>query len=204
VDHFTLVFVCSGNRFRSPLAEAFVRRLTTGLPVEASSYGTLPLGAAPPLREALKLAPWFGVDLSSHRAREVGAASLGQTDLLLGFEQEHVRRAVVDADAPRDRSFTLPEFVELLEEIGDVPDGDTRSARRLVGRAASQRAGTQSLVAGSVADPFGKSWSVYRETATEIRELSVRLVERLFGVSGASGLPALPPKLGRGLFRPRR
>jgi hypothetical protein len=46
-------------------------------------------------------------------------------------------------------------------------------------------------------DPFGGPWKVYRQTASDIRCLSVLLVERLFGVADAQGLPPVPAKLGR-------
>jgi hypothetical protein len=38
---FEVVFVCTGNRFRSPLAAALFGRATAGLPVSVSSRGTL-------------------------------------------------------------------------------------------------------------------------------------------------------------------
>jgi hypothetical protein len=38
---------------------------------------------------------------------------------------------------------------------------------------------------------------VYRQTASDIRDLSVTLAERLFGVVDANGLPPVPKKLGR-------
>lgn len=202
LDQFTLVFVCSGNRFRSPFAEVFVRLLTAGLPVTVESYGTLQLGAAPALPEALKLATWFGVDLSSHRARFVGVQSLEEVDLMVGFEQEHVRRAVVDAGAARRRSFTLPELLSLIEDAGETEAEDSvRRARAVVERVAALRESRVSEPeAGSIPDPFGKSWRVYRETAVEIRELSLRLAEGLFGIALANRLPALPSKPARRRF----
>jgi protein-tyrosine-phosphatase len=62
METFSIAFVCTGNRFRSPLAEAFVRRLTLGLPVETVSFVTLELEQAPPLDEALEIALWCGID----------------------------------------------------------------------------------------------------------------------------------------------
>src|SRR5581483_5665812 len=45
-------FVCTGNRARSPLAEALLRRQTEGLPVEVGSFGVLDAEGWPPLPEA--------------------------------------------------------------------------------------------------------------------------------------------------------
>ena len=41
-----VAFVCTGNRFRSPLAAALLESEAEGLPVEIASLGTLDLGAS--------------------------------------------------------------------------------------------------------------------------------------------------------------
>jgi PadR family transcriptional regulator PadR len=128
VDTFSIAFVCTGNRFRSPLAEAFVHRLTLELPVSVGSYGTLELENAPPLPEAAEIALSCGISLADHRTRYLNNASLEDVDLLLGFEPAHIRQAVVDGRAPRERSFTMRDFAEANPEI-DVSGKD--SAQKL-------------------------------------------------------------------------
>ena len=49
---------------------------------------------------------------------------------------------------------------------------------------------------GATPDPFGGPWKLYRQTASDIRDLSVTLVERLFGVETADSLPPVAKKLG--------
>lgn len=188
------------------MAEAFVRRLTIGLPVTVQSFGTLRLGAAPALPEACELGLWCGIDLSRHRARLLGTEPIEETDLLIGFDEEHVRRAVIDGKAPRRRSFTFREIVALLEDVQDPEAEDlVVRARQAVEQAAARRdASADASRPDPIRDPFGRSWRVYRETAAEIRELSLRLVGALFGVSGATGLPALPPKVSHRTSRRRR
>jgi len=133
VDTFSIAFVCTGNRFRSPLAEAFVRRLTLELPVSVDSYGTLELENAPPLPEAAEIALSCGISLADHRTRYLNNASLEDVDLLLGFEPAHIRQAVVDGQAPRERSFTMRDFVPLLPTAGLAARG-SRQASPLAGR----------------------------------------------------------------------
>src|SRR6266511_5611370 len=99
--NFSVCFICRGNRFRSPLAQAFVERLTLGLPVQISSAGTLETENAPALPEARQIAVLCGVDLSGHRSQRLSALSLEDADLVIGFEEAHVRRAIVDSGAPR-------------------------------------------------------------------------------------------------------
>ena len=75
-DRFSLVFVCSGNRFRSPLAAAVVRQVTPALPVGLTSVGTLNLDGVPPLAEACTVGAGWEVDLSGHRSRALTPAAL--------------------------------------------------------------------------------------------------------------------------------
>jgi protein-tyrosine-phosphatase len=197
VDTFSIAFVCTGNRFRSPLAEAFVHRLTLELPVSVDSYGTLELENAPPLPEAIEIASQSGISLSDHRTRYLNSASLEDLDLLIGFEPAHIQQAVVDAQAPRSRSFTLRDLVSLLPAGGppardeDVVD----RARRLVAVASERLAESSRPTMGATPDPFGGPRKLYLQTAFDIRDLSVTLVERLFGVEAANSLPPVPKKL---------
>jgi protein-tyrosine phosphatase len=189
-DRFSLLFLCAGNRFRSTLAAAFVRRLTLGLPVTVASAGTLLVGDAPPLPEARTLGAWCGVDLSAHRARQLTPDHLCDVDLLLGFEQVHVRHAVVDAGVARARAFTLGELVSLLRELEPPTPGcpPVDRARERIRLADERRVGDSFSVADDVPDPFGGSKKVYRSTAVQIQRLSLELVDELFGVTGSSGL----------------
>ena len=199
MDTFSIAFVCTGNRFRSPLAEAFVHRLTLELPVSVASYGTLELENAPPLPEAAEIALSCGISLADHRTRSLNNASLEDVDLLLGFEPAHIRQAVVDGQAPRERSFTMRDFVPLLPtaELAAPDEEVVKRARSLVADAGARLAELQNPTMSAVPDPFGGPWKVYRQTASDIRDLSVTLAERLFGVAGANGLPPVPKKLGR-------
>lgn len=198
MDTFSITFVCTGNRFRSPLAEAFVRRLTLELPVTTDSYGTLPIENAPPLPEAVELATACGISLSDHRTRYLDKASLQDVDLLIGFEPAHVRQAVVDAQAPRDRSFTLLDFVSLLPPGGLAPRGNVLDrARSLVAATGKRCAELNNPTMKAMRDPLGGRWKVYRQTASDIRDLSIIVVESLFGLADANGLPPIPQQLGR-------
>jgi protein-tyrosine-phosphatase len=199
VDTFSIVFVCTGNRFRSPLAEAFVRRLTLGLPVTTESFGMLEVEGAPALPEALEIARACGVDLSLHRTRQVGETSLADVDLLIGFEDSHVRLAVVDAEAPRHRAFKLGEVVRLLPPVEPPEQGRiVERARQIVKELADLRAAAPgSSVSDETPDPFGRSWNAYRETASEIRASSIRLAAALFGATNAHVLTPVPTRRNR-------
>jgi protein-tyrosine-phosphatase len=172
--------------------------LTLGLPVEISTAGTLESEDAPALPEAIRIAGLCGVDLSSHRSRPLSAQSLEATDLVIGFEQAQVRRAVIDAGAAPGKSFTFREIVGLVDESHSVEGmGIAEQARSAVRLAAELRdLGPASAGELDVPDPFRRSWKVQRAVAVETRALSLALAQRLFGAS--EGLPPIPARIRKG------
>jgi protein-tyrosine phosphatase len=183
-DSFQVVFVCTGNRFRSPLAEAVFRRDVRGLPVEVSSAGTLDLGSVEVLGEAAQAARELGLDLSGHRSTPLAARRLEDADLVIGFERMHCAAAVVEAGAARSKTFTLPELVDLLEQAAVEEDGDgspAEIARNRVRHAAGARPAEASrLPLSEVEDPLGLPYGRQRETAERVRELTSRVAKGLF------------------------
>jgi protein-tyrosine phosphatase len=185
VNPFHVVFICTGNRFRSPLAERIFRERASLPEVTVESLGTLDLGPAPALPEAVAEARRLGVDLSDHQARSLATADLSAADLVLGFERMHVATAVVEAQAQRDRTFTLPELLSLLEGLPpDESEPSAGRARARIAQAAALRApNSQLLDIPELADPLGRSGEEQLQIASDIDGLVYRLAYSLFGAA---------------------
>jgi protein-tyrosine phosphatase len=183
-DAFEVVFVCTGNRARSPLAEAVFRRETTGLDAEVSSVGTLELGSVSALPDAIAAARRLGLDLEAHRSRSLRAAPLDDADLVLGFEPSNVAAAIAEGGASPNRTFLLRELVMLLDPRVDA-DHPVARARAVVAAADARRVPSGSYFSPAlvVADPLGRPAKVMHETAAEIERLVRQLVLGLFGSS---------------------
>jgi protein-tyrosine-phosphatase len=182
-DLFRVAFICTGNRFRSPLAAAVFEAEVTRLrvPSEVRSYGLLDLDGMPALPEAVELGGKLGFDLAAHRSRALSAGTLADADLVVGFERIHVATSVVDAGAARDRTFTLPEVVGLLHGVAG-PEGETTvaRARAAVAGAARARRGHRTANLPEVADPLGFPRRRAEEIAGQVRTLTEQLATRLF------------------------
>ena len=179
-DEFEVVVICSGNRFRSPIAEAILRRDTDGLPVRVESFGTMDLPSGHALSEALELAPGYDLDLMAHRSRPLAGHDLSAADLVIGFEPIHVATAVVSAHAQREHTFLITELVAGLEASPPQPENGVVERARAAVRAADEARKDAPGAAREIADPMGGPSAGYRRTAEEVYGLTSRLAELLF------------------------
>lgn len=175
-----LLFVCTGNVCRSPMAEALARRLLAGREIRVRSAGILGPGrtATPETVEALARR---GLDASSHRSRLLGDALEPLPDLMVGMAREHVRDV---ADLRPDllpRTFTLKELVRRADAAGPRRPGEDLGAylgRIAAGRRPSQLVGAS--LADDIPDPIGMPPQVYERCADEIAALVGGMVARLW------------------------
>ena len=185
---FEIVVICTGNRNRSVIAEASIRRAAQRLPVAVSSAGLLDLGEASALPETLTVGAALGLDVSAHRTRFIEKVDVASFDLVLGLELQHVATAVVDNGVSPSRAFTLLECADLLQQVGDVVGTEpVARARARVAAADELRSSGAGPVPASVADPFGGPMSGYHEMSRVVQQASHRVVGALFRDGRAPG-----------------
>jgi protein-tyrosine-phosphatase len=135
----SILFVCSANQCRSPMAEVLFRKLVhdKGERDEwrVESAGVWAYAGAPATENAQLAMQKRGLDLSQHRSQPATDGLLAQFDLIVVMTREH-REAL----------------------LGQMPalDGKVRLLRELGGDA------------GDFADPVGGNLAVYDQAAEEI------------------------------------
>lgn len=91
-----VLFVCTGNTCRSPLAEAIAAREVQERGLSFISVGSAGTGAWPdgPASDgSLLVALEHGLDLSTHRSRPLTAELVREADLILTMGPHHLERA---------------------------------------------------------------------------------------------------------------
>ncbi len=128
--HFQVLFVCTGNICRSPLAEAMASTRFDAGHYVFSSAGTRAISGAAPTEEAQIVAAERGLDIAGHEATPLDQCEL--PDAVIGMEQHHLIAAVERfprLDVGRIRLLDHP--VAIADPLGNGLDAYRAVATRI-------------------------------------------------------------------------
>jgi protein-tyrosine phosphatase len=167
-----LLFTCTANQVRSPLAAAIARRRIDelALPVQVRSAGQLESGE-PAVEKIVKVARRFDVDLSEHQSTRISPELLAWSDLIVTMTGRHVLDLIDLAPECRSRTITLKEWAHAAGDGRTVPGWTPEQVHDWASEVSQRPIAV--LLSGSmdVADPVGRATRFYRRAAQEIDEL---------------------------------
>jgi protein-tyrosine-phosphatase len=144
-----ILFVCTGNLCRSPMAAAFMNERLRWAGVgdfSASSAGTWASEGAPLPPHTRAVLAERGLEVGDHRAHNVTEEDMAAVSLVLAMARNHVEVLQLDFPAYADKVHLFSEFV----------------GRRF-----------------DVPDPYGRSLAAYRQTADIIETVLEQGYERI-------------------------
>ena len=120
----SVLFVCTGNICRSPIAEGLFRRLLGNRKdIEVGSAGVHAVRGQPPSTHAIEVCAEEGVDIRELRSQPLTSALINRASHIFAMTGAHVEAISMLFPNAADKTFLLREF----EETGatswlDVPD----------------------------------------------------------------------------------
>ncbi len=146
-----IIFVCTGNTCRSPMAEAIFKDIIKekGMDenIQVSSAGVYAFVGDPAGYQAIEVMKnEFGIDIKSHRAKVLDDTDVENADIILTMTKHHKNMIIDIYPKASEKVHVLKEFV------GAKGDSD-------------------------IIDPFGQDYTAYKKCADEIEGLLVDIFE---------------------------
>lgn len=149
-----ILFVCTGNTCRSPMAEVLLRKelqeysaQQPKLPLEIRSAGIMAGTGLPASPEAVKVMAEKGVDLRQHRSQLLNEKLLQWADLVLTMTDSHRLHIISQYAIPSNQIYTLAEY-----------------------------SGAEYI---DITDPFGLGTEAYRQSAQQLQQLTKQLMKKI-------------------------
>lgn len=118
-----ILFVCTGNTCRSPMAEGIMKELMKRRGVEdinIESAGVLATPGTPATELAIKVLEQMGIDIKNHKSRLISKDMINKSDIIFVMTSQHKQ---LFAQFDCDMLYTIGEFIGTNEEIKDPYGG---------------------------------------------------------------------------------
>lgn len=144
-----ILFVCTGNTCRSPMAEGIFKALLKDNNIDninVSSAGISTFEGDSANEKAIYTLRNKGIDIKSHKSRQITKEIIENSDLILTMTKSHKGMILNALPEYLNKIFTIKEYVY-------INNNEELTGKNL-----------------DIADPYGLDYNIYEKCAAEIEE----------------------------------
>jgi protein-tyrosine-phosphatase len=157
MSQFQVLFLCTGNTCRSPMAEGILRSHLEDKGIDninVLSAGTNAIVGFGASQFAVEAARAWGIDISAHRSRQIDKRLIEKSDLILAMTPEHVQYVHQISSDAAGKTYLLKGFPRPYSSSQEI-----------------------------VADPIGGFLEEYNQTFLELDEILRRIEGDIIGLA---------------------